>query len=107
MDERGFAPREGGPFLKSNRSTQARSCGPTWRDIAYILVQHYWKAYILSFVHLPPIAIFVINPELSVEGHNLKFKFSELQAFISRRLIGLMRAIYRSNIFDTLLLKNM
>lgn len=36
MDERGFAPREGGPFLKSNRSTQARSREPTRQDHLHI-----------------------------------------------------------------------
>lgn len=92
MDERGFAPREGGPFLKSNRSTQARSRGPTWRDRLHI-GPTLLESLCTLFVHLPPIAIFVINPELSVEENYLKLKFTELQAFISRRIIGLMRAI--------------
>lgn len=40
--------------------------------------------FFCSSTHLSPIAIFIINPELSVEVNYLKFKFANLQVFIRR-----------------------
>lgn len=92
MDERGFAPREGGPFLKSNRSTQARSRGPTWRDRLHIspTLLESLCTFFCSSTHLSPIVIFVINSHLSVVRNYLKLKFAELQAFMSLRMIDLI-----------------